>query len=77
MIQHGRRIETYAVQEFKARLGWWYRKLAPGNTVLEGLERDDRAAPKGYNFANLARPFGSEEECTLQKLMTTSLYLIV
>ena len=26
---------------------WWYRKYAPGDTVLEGLERDAREARKG------------------------------
>jgi nuclease-like protein/metal binding Ada-like protein len=26
---------------------WWYRKYAPGNTVLEGLENDARAAKNG------------------------------
>ena len=26
---------------------WWYRKYAPGNTTLEGLEKDAREAKKG------------------------------
>jgi hypothetical protein len=26
---------------------WWYRKYAPGNTVLEGLEKEAREAMKG------------------------------
>jgi micrococcal nuclease len=26
---------------------WWYRKYAPGDTVLEGLENDARRAKKG------------------------------
>jgi micrococcal nuclease len=26
---------------------WWYRKYAPGDTVLEGLEKDARDARKG------------------------------
>jgi endonuclease YncB( thermonuclease family) len=26
---------------------WWYRKYAPGDMVLEGLEKDARAAMKG------------------------------
>jgi endonuclease YncB( thermonuclease family) len=26
---------------------WWYRKYAPGDTVLEGLETDAREAKKG------------------------------
>jgi Staphylococcal nuclease homologue len=26
---------------------WWYRKYAPGDTVLEGLEKDAREAQKG------------------------------
>jgi len=26
---------------------WWYRKYEPGDTVLEGLEREAREARKG------------------------------
>ena len=26
---------------------WWYRKYAPGDTVLEGLEKDAREARRG------------------------------
>jgi endonuclease YncB( thermonuclease family) len=26
---------------------WWYRKYAPGDTVLEGLEKETREAKKG------------------------------
>jgi micrococcal nuclease len=26
---------------------WWYRKYAPGDTVLEGLEAEAREARKG------------------------------
>jgi endonuclease YncB( thermonuclease family) len=26
---------------------WWYRKYAPGDTVLEGLENETRAGRKG------------------------------
>jgi endonuclease YncB( thermonuclease family) len=26
---------------------WWYRKYAPGDTVLEGLETEAREAKKG------------------------------
>jgi hypothetical protein len=26
---------------------WWYRRYAPGNTVLEGLEKEAREAKKG------------------------------
>jgi micrococcal nuclease len=26
---------------------WWYRKYAPGDTVLEGLEQEAREARKG------------------------------
>jgi len=26
---------------------WWYRKYAPGNTALEGLENEAREAKKG------------------------------
>jgi hypothetical protein len=29
------------------RCCWWYRKYAPGDTVLEGLEKDARAGWKG------------------------------
>jgi micrococcal nuclease len=31
----------------KAGWCWWYRKYAPGDTVLEGLETEARAAKKG------------------------------
>ena len=27
--------------------GWWYRKYAPGDTVLEGLEQEAREVRKG------------------------------
>ena len=26
---------------------WWYRRYAPGDTVLEGLEKESREAKKG------------------------------
>jgi len=26
---------------------WWYRKSAPGDTVLEGIEMDAKTAKKG------------------------------
>ena len=26
---------------------WWYRKYAPGDTVLEGLEKEARKSKKG------------------------------
>ena len=29
------------------RQGWWYRKYAPGDTVLEGLERDAQESRSG------------------------------
>jgi endonuclease YncB( thermonuclease family) len=27
---------------------WWYRKYVPGDTVLEGLEKNAREAKKGF-----------------------------
>ena len=27
---------------------WWYRKYAPGDTMLEGLEKDARKARRGW-----------------------------
>jgi len=27
---------------------WWYRKYAPGDTVLEGLEQEAREMKKGF-----------------------------
>jgi micrococcal nuclease len=39
---------TSVNQEFvKQGWCWWYRKYAPGDTVLEGLEREAREAKKG------------------------------
>jgi len=35
---------------------WWYRKYAPGDTVLEGLEREARAAQKGLWADPLSEP---------------------
>jgi len=32
----------------KAGSYWWYRKYAPGDTVLEGLETEGREAKKGF-----------------------------
>ena len=29
---------------------WWYWKYAPGDTVLEGLEKEAREAKKGHSF---------------------------
>jgi micrococcal nuclease len=37
-VNHGRVKEGWC---------WWYRKYAPGDTVLEELERDAREANKG------------------------------
>jgi len=34
-------------QLVKAGACWWYRKYAPGDTVLEGLEKEAREARKG------------------------------
>ena len=31
----------------RCRWCWWYRKYAPGDTILEGLEKDARQAKKG------------------------------
>ena len=33
---------------------WWYRKYAPGDTILEGLEKEARKAKKGL-WADLPR----------------------
>ena len=35
---------------------WWYRKYAPGNTVLEGLEKEAREAKKGLWVAPVQVP---------------------
>lgn len=35
---------------------WWYRKYAPGDTVLEGLETAAREARKGYRWARNYQP---------------------
>ena len=41
---------------------WWYRKYAPGNTVLEELERDAREAKKGLWAAPVPlTPWGMTE----------------
>ncbi len=33
---------------------WWYRKYAPGDVVLEGLEKDAREGKKGCACSSLA-----------------------
>ena len=38
---------------------WWYRKYAPGDTVLEGLEKDARDAKKGCGLILTSRRRGS------------------
>ena len=34
-------------QELVRRGWWWYRKYAPGDMAIEGLEKDAREARKG------------------------------
>ncbi len=37
---------------------WWYRKYAPGDSVLEGLEKEAREAKKGLRAdPQLVRPW--------------------
>ena len=44
LLQHGINVNHTLVKDGWC---WWYRKYAPGDTVLEGLERDAREARKG------------------------------
>jgi len=44
MLPDGRNLNQELVKEDWC---WWYKKYAPGNTVLEGLEDQARAARKG------------------------------
>ena len=38
---------------------WWYRKYAPGDTVLEGLEAETRESKKAYGLLRLRCRRGS------------------
>ncbi len=42
-------LETWTVNHTLVKDGWcwWYRKYAPGDTVLAGLEKEARDAKKG------------------------------
>lgn len=40
---------------------WWYRKYAPGDTVLEGLEKEAREAKKGCGLIRSRFHLGSGE----------------
>ncbi len=42
LLADGTNINHAPVKE-----GWWYRTYAPGETVLEGLEKEARGAKKG------------------------------
>jgi len=44
ILEDGRNVNQELV---KAGLAWWYRKYAPGNTVLEKLETEAREAKEG------------------------------
>ena len=43
-LQDGRSLTHELI---KSGACWWFRKYAPGDTVLEGLEREARAGRKG------------------------------
>src|SRR2546428_12721841 len=40
-------LYTFRFNEITDGWCWWYRKYAPGDTVLEGLENEAREAKKG------------------------------
>ena len=44
LLPDGTNVDHTLVQEGWC---WWYRKCAPGDTVLEGLEKEAREAKKG------------------------------
>ena len=44
MLPDGRSLDHELVRDGWC---WWYRKYAPGDTVLEGLEKEAREAKKG------------------------------
>ena len=40
---------------------WWYRKYAPGDTVLEGLETEARKERKAYGLTRAGAAVGVAE----------------
>ena len=49
--------------------GWWYRKYALGDTVLEGLERDAREGQKGCGLIRSRCCLGVGKENPLRQLI--------
>jgi len=63
----------YLTPDVQAGWCWWYRKYAPGDTVLEELEKAAREARKGCGLipTRCHRGSGAEEEIDARVPLST------